>query len=130
VRVLVAPLIPALNDDQLESILERAREAGAGGASYVLLRLPLEIRDLFVDWLGHHYPLRKEHVMARIRDSRGGKDYDAGFGTRMTGTGLYAELLAKRFRLAARRLGFGPEPQLDCSRFRPPELPGQQLSLL
>ncbi len=130
VRLLIAPLIPALNDDQLEAIMERGREAGATGAGYVLLRLPLEIRDLFVEWLQEHYPLKAEHVMARIRDSRGGKDYDATYGERMKGTGPFAELLAKRFGLAAKRLGFGPEPALDCTRFRPPELPGQQLSLL
>jgi DNA repair photolyase len=134
VRVLIAPVIPALNDEHLESIMQRAREAGAGGAGYVLLRLPLEIRDLFVEWLDTHYPLRKEHVMARVRDSRGGKDYDAAFGTRMKGTGLFAELLAKRFRLAAKRLGFAPEPELDCSRFRAPVPPrdpsDRQLSLL
>jgi len=130
VRVLIAPIIPALNDEHLEAIMQQAREAGASGAGYVLLRLPLEIRDLFVEWLQTHYPLRAEHVMARVRDSRGGKDYDATFGARMKGTGLFAELLAQRFRLAAKRLDFAPEPELDCTLFRPPQLPGQQLSLL
>ena len=121
VRVLIAPIIPALNDEHLETIMQRAHTAGASGAGYVLLRLPLEIRDLFIEWLDTHYPLRKEHVMARVRDSRGGKDYDAAFGIRMKGTGLFAELLAKRFALAAKRLDFAPEPELDCTRFRPPE---------
>ena len=130
VRLLLAPLIPVLNDPQMETIMARAREAGATSAGYVLLRLPLEIRDLFVDWLQDHYPLKREHVMARIRDSRSGRDYDAGFGKRMRGTGLFADLIARRFALAAARLDYRDEPELDCSRFRPPELPGQQLSLL
>lgn len=130
VRVLVAPVIPALNDDQIETILERCHGAGASGAGYVLLRLPLEIRDLFVEWLHEHYPLKAEHVMARIRDSRGGKDYDSRFGERMRGTGIYAALIAKRFELCASRLGLGSEAELDCSLFRAPQLPGQQMSLL
>jgi len=130
VRLLLAPLIPALNDEHMEAIMERARDAGASGAGYVLLRLPLEIRDLFVEWLDAHYPLKREHVMARVRDSRGGRDYEAAFGRRMTGTGVFAELLAKRFRLAAKRLGFGDEPALDCTRFRAPGGAGAQLRLL
>jgi len=130
VRLLIAPVIPALNDDQLETILERGHAAGASSASYILLRLPQEIRDLFVEWLHGHYPLKAEHVMARVRDSRGGKDYDSRFGRRMSGTGIYAELIAKRFALCASRLGLGTEPELDCHLFRSPELPGQQLSLL
>jgi DNA repair photolyase len=130
VRVLMAPLIPALNDDQLELIMERARDAGAVGAGYVLLRLPLEIRDLFVEWLDRHYPLRKQHVMARIRDARGGRDYDSTFGQRMAGSGPMAAMIAQRFRLAAKRLDLGTEPSLECGRFRPPAPPGSQLSLL
>jgi DNA repair photolyase len=130
VRMLIAPVIPTLNDAELETLLEHGKQAGASGANYILLRLPLEIRDLFVEWLDNHYPLKAEHVMARIRDSRGGKDYDSNFEHRMTGTGIYAELIAKRFNLCATRLGLGSEPELDCSRFRPPELAGQQLSLL
>ena len=130
VRLLLAPLIPALNDEHMEAIMERARDAGATGAGYVLLRLPLEIRDLFVEWLDEHYPLKREHVMARVRDSRGGRDYDAAFGRRMTGTGVFADLIAKRFGLAAKRLGFGDEPALDCGQFRAPGGAGNQLSLL
>ena len=128
--MLIAPVIPALNDEQIETLLNHAHEAGASGADYILLRLPQEIRDLFVEWLREHYPLKAAHVMARIRDSRGGKDYDSRFGTRMSGTGIFAELIAKRFTLCASRLGLGAEPVLDCTLFRPPELPGQQLSLL
>jgi DNA repair photolyase len=130
VRVLIAPVIPALNDAEIETLLNHGHDAGASSAGYVLLRLPLEIRELFVEWLHEHYPLKAGHVMARIRDSRGGKDYDSRFGTRMSGTGLFAELIAKRFALCASRLGLGDEPQLDCSAFRRPELPGQQMSLL
>ena len=130
VRLLVAPVIPALNDSQLEEILTQGHQAGASGASYILLRLPLEIRELFVEWLHEHYPLKADHVMARIRDSRGGKDYDSRFGTRMSGTGIFADLIAKRFALCASRLGLGDEPVLDCSLFRAPQLPGQQMSLL
>jgi DNA repair photolyase len=130
VRLLVAPLIPALNDHQLEAIMERARDAGAAGAGYVLLRLPLEVRDLFVEWLQQHYPLREQHVMARMRDSHGGRDYEAAFGTRMTGAGPFATLIAQRFRLAANRLGLGEEACLDSGRFRPPAGPVSQLSLL
>ena len=130
VRMLIAPVIPALNDEQIETLLNHAHEAGASGADYILLRLPQEIRDLFVEWLREHYPLKAAHVMARIRDSRGGKDYDSRFGTRMSGTGIFAELIAKRFALCASRLGLGVEPALDCTLFRPPELPGQQLTLL
>jgi DNA repair photolyase len=131
VRLLLAPLIPALNDGQIESILEHGHAAGACAAGYVMLRLPLEIRDLFVEWLHEHYPLRAEHIMARIRDVRDGKDYDAQFGKRMSGTGIFAELIAKRFALCASRLGLlDHEPALECSSFRAPELAGQQLSLL
>lgn len=131
VRLLLAPVIPVLNDSQIETILEQGQAAGARAAGYVMLRLPLEIRDLFVEWLHEHYPLKAGHIMARIRDSRGGKDYDSQFGNRMSGTGVFAELLAKRFALCTSRLGLlDHEPKLDCSSFRAPELPGQQLSLL
>jgi DNA repair photolyase len=131
VRLLLAPVIPALNDDQIESILEQGQAAGARAAGYVMLRLPHEIRDLFVEWLHEHYPLKAEHVMARIRDSHRGKDYDSRFGERMSGTGVFAELIAKRFALCANRLGLlDHEPTLDCSSFHPPKIAGQQLSLL
>ncbi|WP_017939449.1 PA0069 family radical SAM protein [Zestomonas thermotolerans] len=129
VGVLCAPLIPMVNDMELERLLEAARDAGARSAGYVLLRLPLEIAELFEEWLRSHFPERAEHVMSLIRQSRGGRNYDSRFGTRMSGEGVFAELLAKRFRLAIRRLGLEPrgEPALDCSRFCPP---GRQLALL
>ena len=127
--VFAAPMIPFLNDSELESILEHAREAGALGASYTMLRLPLEIADLFREWLAEHYPDRAGRVMERIRDTRGGKDYDSAFGRRMRGTGPVAELLAKRFRLAVRRLEFPGFPALDSSGFVPPVPEHGQLSL-
>lgn len=122
VGVMAAPMIPWVNDAELEAILEAAREAGAGTAGYVLLRLPHEVAPLFRDWLEAHVPDRAEHVMSTIRQLRGGKDYDSRFGTRMSGQGVYAELLARRFALARRRFGFdgGRFAGLDCSRFTPP----------
>ena len=127
--VLAAPMIPFLNDAELETILERAREAGALGASYSVLRLPLEIADLFREWLAEHYPDRAGRVMERVRDTRGGKDYDSTFGQRMRGTGPVAELLAKRFRLAVKRLGFPGFPTLDSSGFVAPAPERGQLAL-
>jgi DNA repair photolyase len=120
VSVLVAPLIPVLTDGELETILEAAHAAGARAAGYVLLRLPHELKELFEAWLTTHEPGKAAHVMNRIRDMRGGKDYDSRFGVRMRGTGDYADLLAKRFAMAERRLGFGDFPPLDVSQFRPP----------
>jgi len=125
VSVLVAPLIPVLTDGEMEKILSVAHEAGAGAAGYVLLRLPHELKDMFRSWLSVHFPDKAEHVMNRLRDSRAGKDYDSQFGTRMRGTGEYADLLAKRFAIAERKLGFGEFPDLDCSQFRPPHDPAQ-----
>ncbi len=129
--VLVAPIIPALNDHEIEPILEAAAEAGASTAGYVLLRLPLEIKDLFQEWLAAHAPLKAKHVMSLVRQMRGGRDYDSTWGRRMTGQGAYAEMIGKRFRAACRRLGLsGRDWSLDTSRFRPPPRPGDQLSLL
>jgi DNA repair photolyase len=129
--VMAAPMIPALNDHELEAILEAAAAAGARRAGYVLLRLPYEIKDLFREWLAEHYPDRAAHVMSLIRDMRGGRDNDPRFGTRMRGTGPYAQLLANRFRLACVRLKLnsGPRTPLSTSLFRPPSLPGSQLHL-
>lgn len=128
VSVLVAPLIPVLTDGELEKILEAARAAGAGAAGYVLLRLPHELKELFQSWLSTHEPLKAEHVMNRIRDTRGGKEYDSRFGVRMRGTGDYADLIAQRFQIAYRKLQFAEFPDLDCTLFRPPRL-GPQLDL-
>jgi DNA repair photolyase len=129
--VMVAPVIPALTDHELEAILEAAAAAGARWAGYVLLRLPYEIKDLFREWLAEHYPDRAAHVMSLIRDMRGGRDNDPRFGTRMRGTGPYAQLLGNRFRLACRRLRLNSEPRtaLSTALFRPPGLSGAQLRL-
>lgn len=126
VGVLVAPVIPALNDHELESIVKAAHAAGAQSADYILLRLPLEVADLFVEWLHRHYPLKAEHVLGLVYQSRGGKAYDPSFHQRMQGSGQIAELLGQRFRLISKRLGLDqPLPQLRCDLFRKPELSGQ-----
>jgi len=130
VSVMCAPMIPMINDMELERMLEAAREAGAASAGYVLLRLPHELAGLFEDWLAEHFPQRAGHVLSLVRQSRGGRNNDSRFGSRMRGEGQFAELLAQRFRLACRRLGYNRRDQnfgLDCSRFAPP---GQQMSLL
>jgi DNA repair photolyase len=123
VGVMVAPVIPAITDHEMEDILGSAREAGATRASYVLLRLPHEVKILFREWLSEHYPDRAKHVMSLINQTRGGKDYDSRFGVRMSGTGPYAELLRTRFDLATRRLGFdhsGDRHDLTTDLFRRP----------
>jgi DNA repair photolyase len=137
VGVLVAPVIPAITDHELEDILAAAREAGAGSAGYVLLRLPHEVKVLFREWLAEHYPDRAKHVMSLINQTRGGKDYDATFGRRMSGTGAYAELLRSRFELARRKCGFDDahdrhgqdRHELVTSLFRPPARDTAQLTL-
>ncbi len=119
--VIVAPLIPAINDGEIEQVLEAAAEAGARSAHYVLLRLPLEVRELFGEWLQQHYPQRAAHVMSLIQQMRGGRDDDPRFGHRMRGEGEFATLIAQRFRLAARRLGLDAERDaLDTRRFQAP----------
>ena len=129
--VMVAALIPALNDRTLEHVLEEASKAGAAEAAYVLMRLPNELKDLFKEWLAANYPQRAEHVISIVRQIRGGKDNDPRFGSRMTGMGNFAELIAKRFDIACRRFGLNSHagarrpPGLDCSRFRRPSLSGQ-----
>jgi DNA repair photolyase len=129
--VMAAPMIPALNDHELEAILEAAAGAGARWAGYVLLRLPYEIKDLFREWLAEHYPDRAAHVMSLIRDMRGGRENDPRFGTRMRGTGPYAQLLSNRFRLACRRLNLNSDPRtpLETTLFRPPAPSAAQLQL-
>jgi DNA repair photolyase len=132
VGVLVAPVIPAITDHEMEDILSAAKEAGARSAGYVLLRLPYEVKNLFREWLAEHHPDRAKHVMSLINQSRGGKDYDAEFGVRMTGTGVYAELLRKRFELARRKLGLDDAEarhELTTSLFRPPAANQAQLTL-
>ena len=128
--VMAAPMIPGLTDSELEEILSAAREAGADIASYTLLRLPLEIADLFAEWLRTHRPARAARVFSLIRQSRGGKIYDASFGRRMRGAGPLADLLRKRFDVACRRLGFdGERPRLDTASFRRPPRRGDQMDL-
>ena len=129
--VMAAPMIPALNDDEMESILAAAAEAGATSAGYTLLRLPLEIKDLFREWLEAHEPNRAKHVMSLVRSMRGGKDYDSTWHLRATGTGPYAMLLAQRFQIAVKRLGLnrGDRSGLDASKFRRPPKSGDQLAL-
>ena len=124
--VMTAPIIPALNDSAMESILEAARKAGATSAGYVLLRLPRELVGLFEEWLALHAPLKAAHVMSLVRQSRGGKEYDSAFGSRMRGKGLFAEMIAQRFRLAVKRLGLSSHSSLDISQFRPPPKEGPQ----
>ena len=129
--VMFAPAIPALNDHEMEAVLAAAKDAGARSASYVLLRLPLEIKDLFREWLETNTPDRAKHVMALVRQMRGGKDYDSNWNTRMKGTGPYAEFMARRFHMAVKRLGLNqPRAPLAIHKFRRPPRLGDQLSLL
>jgi DNA repair photolyase len=133
VAVMTAPLIPFFNDYELERILEAAAAAGASVANYVLLRLPLELKELFGEWLEAHFPDRAARVLGRMRDCRDGQLYVADWGTRMNGSGEYSKLLAQRFALACRRLGLShgnPAARpLDCSQFRVPPRAGDQMSL-
>ena len=128
VAVMAAPLIPALNDSELERILQAAAAAGATEAAYVLLRLPLEISPLFQEWLAAEFPGRAKHIMSLVRSMRGGKDYVSGFGERQRGTGHYADQIAARFQLALKRYGLN-QRHLSLRRdlFRKPG--GSQLSL-
>jgi DNA repair photolyase len=125
-------VIPAVTDHEMEAILEAAAAAGATRAGYILVRLPYEIKDLFREWLAAHFPDRAAHVMALIRDMRGGRDNDPAFGTRMRGTGPIAALLRSRFEIACRRFGLnaaGRETPQNTRSFRPPVPAGSQLSL-
>jgi DNA repair photolyase len=128
---MVAPVIPGLNDMEMERILERASSIGVKNAGYVLLRLPLEIGDLFTEWLKANCPDRASRVLSLMRSTRGGKLYDAKWGERMRGDGPYAWMIGRRFELAAKRLGLNESSvELRTDLFTPPSLPGQQLSLL
>lgn len=127
--IILGPVIPFVNDQEIEAILTAAAAAGATRASWIMLRLPLELDELFQDWLHRHFPQRAEHVMNRMRDLRGGKSYDSGFGRRMTGIGPYADLIRQRFAKKARQLGLGlheAEP-LRTDLFRRPA--GEQMGL-
>ncbi|ULO22373.1 PA0069 family radical SAM protein [Methylocystis sp. SB2] len=127
--VMTAPIIPAINDDEIERILTRAHAAGAREAGYVMLRLPLELRDLFTEWLATHFPDRARRALALVRSTRDGKLYDASFGTRMKGEGPYAWMIGRRFELAAARLGFAQKTRLRTDLFEPPRRAPQQLNL-
>ncbi len=130
VTVLMAPIIPSINDSEIEALLKVARQAGAQEAGYVLLRLPLEVRDIFSQWLLEYAPGKLRHVLSLIRSTRDGKDYDPRFGIRQTGTGPFAWLIGRRFELTAQRLGFAKRRlKLDTSQFRSPTRSGSQLSL-
>ena len=128
--VMVAPIIPAVTDSEIEAILTRSYEAGARGAGYVMLRLPLEVQDIFGEWLLETVPDKYRHVMTLLRSVREGKVYDAAWGKRMTGNGPYAWMTGRRFELAAKRLGFNQaQARLRTDLFTPPARPGAQLSL-
>lgn len=130
VRIMASPLVPALTDPELESILTAGRDAGATSASWIMLRLPLEVSPLWQDWLQEHYPNRAARVMARLKEMHGGQVYDARWFHRMRGTGPYAEMMAQRFNLTVRRLGLQTTlPPLRSDLFKVPPAPGDQLSL-
>lgn len=130
VMVMFAPVIPGLNDHEMDAVLEQAAAAGATSAGYVALRLPHEIKDLFREWLETDHPDRARRVMSLVRQMRGGKDYDAEWGSRMKGQGPLADLMAVRFRAAKARYGLDqPRPPLDISQFRVPPKPGGQMDL-
>ncbi|MEM0945516.1 MAG: radical SAM protein, partial [Pseudomonadota bacterium] len=130
VSVNLAPVIPGLTDHEVERLVAAAAEAGAGAASLTLLRLPLEVAPIFKDWLAREYPDRAERVMNRVRESHGGREYDPTWGKRLTGEGVHAKLILRRFAQACRRHGLGAEkPRLRCDLFRVPPRPGDQLHL-
>lgn len=130
VSVLVAPIIPAINDHEIEAILKAAHEAGAREAGYVLLRLPHDLKDLMRDWLAEHYPDKLNHVFSLLQEARGGKDYDAKWGVRQSGVGPYAWMIGRRFETAAERLGLNKRTlRLRTNLFRPPVKETGQLSL-
>ncbi|MFV0474718.1 MAG: radical SAM protein, partial [Pikeienuella sp.] len=124
VGVMTSPLIPAINDHEIEALLRAASASGARMASYLVLRLPLEVRDLFVEWLETHFPDRAARVMRYVREIHGGRDYDPEWGKRMVGEGVYADLLRRRFRRAAAAHGLeGKAPPLRVDLFRRPDPP-------
>jgi DNA repair photolyase len=128
--VNVAPVIPFLTDSEMEAILDVAAAAGASAAGYILVRLPWEVKDLFREWLEERFPLKAAHVMSRLNEMRGGRDNDPRFGHRMKGSGLFADMLKRRFELACQRTGISTHRhrELDCTRFAPPRR-GPQLDL-
>jgi DNA repair photolyase len=130
VSVLVAPIIPAINDHEIEAILKACAEAGAGEAGYVLLRLPHDLKDLMRDWLVDHYPDKLNHVFTLLQEARGGKDYDANWSTRQSGIGPYAWMLGRRFETTCERLGLNKRSlRLRTDLFKVPPKETGQLSL-
>jgi DNA repair photolyase len=130
VRVMTSPLVPGLTDHELEALLAAGAEAGADAASWIMLRLPREVSELWQEWLAEHEPGRADRVMARLREMHGGRDYDPRWGHRMRGEGHYAEMIAQRFRAATKRLGLDIKaPALRCDLFATPPQAGDQLSL-
>ncbi len=130
VRVMTSPVVPGLTDHELEKLLEAGKQAGADAASWIMLRLPREVSELWREWLTEHQPGRAEKVMARLREMHGGKEYDPRWGHRMRGEGTYAEMIAQRFSAAVKRLGLAVDlPPLNCADFAPPPQSGDQLSL-
>jgi len=128
--VMVAPIIPAINDSEIERVLDAAAAAGAEGAGYVMLRMPLEIKDLFREWLREHFPDKEKHVISLVRDLHGGKDYDSSWGKRQTGSGPYAWSIGRRFELACERLGLNKKrSKLTTAHFHPPAANRRQLDL-
>lgn len=127
---MMAPILPALNDHEIERVLEAAHDAGAREAGYVMLRLPLEIKELFREWLAETFPDRAERILGLLQGMHGGVDYVPKFGHRQRGSGAYADQIAMRFRLARKRLGLGSERlQLRTDLFERPFVRGQQLGL-
>ena len=128
--VMVAPIVPAINDSEIERILDAAKAAGAEDAGYVMLRMPLEIKDLFREWLREHFPGKEKHVISLVRDLHGGKDYDSSWGERQTGNGPYAWSIGRRFELACERLGLNKtRARLTTAHFQPPKKHRRQLDL-
>ena len=128
--VMVAPVIPALTDKDIEAVLTLAKQSGAESAAYILIRLPHEVKTLFVEWLEQHFPQRASHFMSIIRQMRGGKDNDSNFVSRMRGEGEFARLLQQRFHNACMRLKLNQQRKpLDTSQFRTPQQGATQLSL-
>ncbi len=130
VRIMTSPIIPGLTCHEIEPLLAAGAKAGATAATWVMLRLPLEVSALFREWLDAHVPDRAKRVMGLVREMHGGQDYAADWGRRMRGQGAYADIIAQRFKLASARLGLDQEMSaLRCDLFRPPPRPGDQLSL-
>ncbi|MDX1780239.1 MAG: PA0069 family radical SAM protein [Thalassovita sp.] len=130
VRIMTSPIVPGLSDHEIEALLQAGKAAGADAASWIMLRLPREVSPLFQQWLAEHFPDRAGRVMARLREMHGGKEYDPAWGRRMRGEGVHADMITKRFEIAAKRLGLDQgKPKLRCDLFQVPKRAGDQLDL-